>query len=42
MGRTVSGGRLNVLRSLRLVADVGAGAPAPAPEPPKLGIRLST
>jgi subtilisin family serine protease len=31
-GRTVSGGRLNVLRSLRLVADVGAGAPAPAPE----------
>ena len=32
-GRTVSGGRLNVLRSLRLVADVGVGAPAPAPEP---------
>jgi subtilisin family serine protease len=32
-GRTVSGGRLNVLRSLRLVADVGVGAPTPAPEP---------
>jgi subtilisin family serine protease len=32
--RTVSGGRLNVLRSLRLVADVGVGAPAPAPAPP--------
>jgi thermitase len=32
-GRTVSGGRLNVLRSLRLVADVGVGTPAPAPEP---------
>ncbi|HEV7844631.1 MAG TPA: S8 family peptidase [Thermoleophilaceae bacterium] len=32
-GRTVSGGRLNVLRSLRLVADVGVGAPAPAPHP---------
>jgi subtilisin family serine protease len=30
-GRTVSGGRLNVLRSLRLVADVGVGEPAPAP-----------
>jgi hypothetical protein len=32
-GRTVSGGRLNVLRSLRLVADVGVGTPAPAPDP---------
>jgi hypothetical protein len=32
-GRTVSGGRLNVLRSLRLVADVGVGEPAPAPAP---------
>jgi subtilisin family serine protease len=32
-GRTVSGGRLNVERSLRLVADVGVGAPAPAPAP---------
>jgi thermitase len=32
-GRTVSGGRLNVLRSLRLVADVGVGTPAPAPPP---------
>jgi subtilisin family serine protease len=32
-GRTVSGGRLNVLRSLRLVADVGVGSPAPAQEP---------
>ena len=32
-GRTVSGGRLNVLRSLRLVADMGVGAPAPAPAP---------
>ena len=32
-GRTVSGGRLNVLRSLRLVADVGVGTPTPAPEP---------
>jgi subtilisin family serine protease len=32
-GRTVSGGRLNVLRSLRLVADVGIGTPAPAPQP---------
>src|SRR4029453_11045023 len=32
-GRTVSGGRLNVLRSLRIVADVGVGAPPPPPEP---------
>jgi subtilisin family serine protease len=32
-GKTVSGGRLNVLRSLRLVADVGVGEPAPAPPP---------
>jgi subtilisin family serine protease len=32
-GRTVSGGRLNVQRSLRLVADVGIGAPAPVPAP---------
>jgi subtilisin family serine protease len=32
-GKTVSGGRLNVLRSLRLVADVSVGEPAPAPEP---------
>jgi subtilisin family serine protease len=32
-GKTVSGGRLNVLRSLRMVADVGIGAPAPAPAP---------
>jgi len=32
-GRTVSGGRLNVLRSLRLVANVGVGEPAPAPAP---------
>ena len=32
-GQTVSGGRLNVLRSLRLVADVGIGEPAPAPAP---------
>ena len=32
-GRTVSGGRLNVLRSLRLVADVHVGTPAPAPPP---------
>ena len=32
-GRTVSGGRLNVLRSLRLVANVGVGTPAPAPPP---------
>ncbi|MEA2406204.1 MAG: thermitase [Thermoleophilaceae bacterium] len=32
-GRTVSGGRLNVLSSLRLVADVGVGSPAPAPHP---------
>jgi subtilisin family serine protease len=32
-GRTVSGGRLNVMRSLRQVADVGVGAPAPAPSP---------
>ena len=32
-GRTVSGGRLNVLRSLRLVANVGVGMPAPAPPP---------
>ena len=32
-GRTVSGGRLNVLRSLRMIADVGVGAPTPAPEP---------
>jgi subtilisin family serine protease len=32
-GRTVSGGRLNVLRSLRHVADVGVGTPAPVPSP---------
>jgi len=32
-GRTVSGGRLNVLRSLRMVANVGVGEPAPAPAP---------
>jgi subtilisin family serine protease len=32
-GRTASGGRLNVLRSLRMVADVGVGEPAPAPLP---------
>ena len=32
-GKTVSGGRLNVLRSLRLVADVSVGEPAPAPAP---------
>ena len=32
-GRTVSGGRLNLLRSLRQVADVGAGTPAPVPSP---------
>ena len=32
-GKTVSGGRLNVLRALRLVADVGVGEPAPAPAP---------
>jgi subtilisin family serine protease len=30
-GRTVSGGRLNVLRSLRAVANVGAGEPAGPP-----------
>ncbi len=33
IGRTASGGRLNVLRSLRQVADVGVGTPAPAPSP---------
>ncbi|HEY7454464.1 MAG TPA: S8 family peptidase [Thermoleophilaceae bacterium] len=32
-GRTVSGGRLNVLRSLKSVADVSVGEPAPAPAP---------
>jgi subtilisin family serine protease len=32
-GKTASGGRLNVLRSLRLVADVSVGEPAPAPAP---------
>jgi len=32
-GRTVSGGRLNVLRSLRLVAHVVVGMPAPTPPP---------
>ena len=32
-GRTVSGGRLNVLSSLRLVADVTLAPPAPAPSP---------
>jgi subtilisin family serine protease len=32
-GRTVSGGRLNVLSSLRLVADVTLVPPAPAPSP---------
>ena len=31
--RTATGGRLNVLRSLRLVSDVSIGAPAPAPPP---------
>ncbi len=31
--RTVTGGRLNVLRSLELVADVAVGSPAPAPRP---------
>jgi subtilisin family serine protease len=31
--RTVTGGRLNVLRSLRLVSDVSIGTPAPAPSP---------
>jgi hypothetical protein len=30
-GRTVSGGRLNVLRSLRMVADVGVGCAHPRP-----------
>jgi subtilisin family serine protease len=35
-GRTVTGGRLNVLGSLRMVADVtlAPAAPAPAPSPP--------
>jgi thermitase len=33
VGRTAGGGRLNVLRSLRLVADVGMGAPAPVADP---------
>jgi subtilisin family serine protease len=32
-GRTATGGRLNALRSLRLVADEGVGSPAPAPPP---------
>ena len=32
-GRIATGGRLNVLRSLRLVADAGLGSPAPAPPP---------
>jgi thermitase len=32
-GRTVTGGRLNVLGSLLLVADVTLGPPAPAPSP---------
>ena len=32
-GRTVTGGRLNVLRSLRMVADVALASPAPAPPP---------
>jgi subtilisin family serine protease len=32
-GRTVTGGRLNVLSSLRLVADVTLAPPAPAPSP---------
>jgi subtilisin family serine protease len=32
-GRTASGGRLNVMRSLRQVADVGVGTPAPVPAP---------
>jgi hypothetical protein len=32
-GKTVSGGRLNVLRALRLVADVSVGEPAPVPAP---------
>ena len=32
-GRTVSGGRLNVLSSLRLVADVTLVPPAPGPSP---------
>jgi subtilisin family serine protease len=32
-GKTVSGGRLNVLRSLRMVANVSVGEPVPAPSP---------
>jgi subtilisin family serine protease len=36
-GRTASGGRLNVLRSLRLVADVGVGGPAPVADPSGTG-----
>ena len=35
--RTASGGRLNVLRSLRLVAHVAVGTPAPAPPPSGTG-----
>ena len=40
-GRTVSGGRLNVLRSLRMVADVGVGEPAPAPRRAATGRRAA-
>jgi subtilisin family serine protease len=36
-GRTVSGGRLDVLRSLRVVADVGVGAAHPHPRAGRLG-----
>jgi hypothetical protein len=32
-GRTLTGGRLNVLRSLRMVANVSLTSPAPAPPP---------
>lgn len=32
-GRTVTGGRLNVLNSLRMVADITLAAPPPAPQP---------
>jgi thermitase len=32
-GRAVTGGRLNVLSSLRMVADVALASPAPAPAP---------
>jgi subtilisin family serine protease len=36
-GRTTTGGRLNVLNSLRMVADVTFAPPAPAPAPPASG-----